>query len=307
MAFCIDPGEPVARAVRGVVEEQLVSAVHEARDTGCNPHTAVHEVRKRCKKMRGVLRLARKALGKTYAKENACFRDAARNLSGTRDATALFECYERVCHQHAGNMDPLEFAPVRTGLVARRDAAATQTGDVRAALDEVAAALDAARARLQDWPFKAAGFDALGPGLARTYRRGRKGMKKAYDTQKGTAFHEWRKRVKYHRYHLALLRNTWTPVVGAAFSEVKYLSDLLGEEHDITLLNKVLRERPGDFGGESVVRDFVRIAKRQRADLRARARPIGLRVYAEQPASLRHRYAVYWEVHRAERQGMWDT
>jgi CHAD domain-containing protein len=303
MAFRIDPGQPVDQTVRELVTAQIEAALRDTRNTELDPHYVVHEARKRCKKVRGVLRLVRTALGGTYAEENAFFRDAARNLSAARDATAQIECYERVCRTLADNEDPAGFAPVRAGLDVRRNEAAAHRDDVRAALEDFAAAMGAARERLKHWSFEKKDFDAIGPGLARTFKRGRKAMKKAYSMQDGAAFHEWRKRVKYHRYHLALLRHTWEPVAGAFFNELKYLSDLLGQEHDITVLTETLREQPQDFGGEEIALAFAGIAERQQAELRARAEPIGLRVYAEKPAGLRRRYAAYWDTHRRERHG----
>ena len=46
----------------------------------------VHDVRKRCKKVRGLLRLVRPGLGPDYRRANADVRDAARELSSLRDA-----------------------------------------------------------------------------------------------------------------------------------------------------------------------------------------------------------------------------
>lgn len=50
----------------------------------------IHRARKRLKRARATLRLLRLAIGKpTYRRENAALRDAARPLSGVRDAAVL--------------------------------------------------------------------------------------------------------------------------------------------------------------------------------------------------------------------------
>ena len=52
----------------------------------------MHEARKDMKKLRALLRLARGELGEEiFGRENACFRDAARELAGTRDADVMLE------------------------------------------------------------------------------------------------------------------------------------------------------------------------------------------------------------------------
>ena len=57
---------------------------------------AIHDARKRLKKARAALRLARAALTKDeYRWENSALRDAARPLSDVRDAQALIDRLER--------------------------------------------------------------------------------------------------------------------------------------------------------------------------------------------------------------------
>jgi CHAD domain-containing protein len=55
-------------------------------------------------------------------------------------------------------------------------------------------------------------------------------------------FHEWRKRVKYYRYQLKLLRDFWKPVMEALRREAVKLSDDLGDDHDLAVLVEYLGE-----------------------------------------------------------------
>lgn len=59
------------------------------------------------------------------------------------------------------------------------------------------------------WRLEECGFPAIEPGLVRTYRRARKALRTAYATPTPEHFHEWRKRVNYHWYHLRLLCELW--------------------------------------------------------------------------------------------------
>ena len=51
--------------------------------------------------------------------------------------------------------------------------------------------------------------------------------------------HEWRKRTKDVWHHLQLLEESWQPVIGAVADEAHELSDRLGDEHDLTVLEGV--------------------------------------------------------------------
>ena len=54
--------------------------------------------------------------------------------------------------------------------------------------------------------------------------------------------HEWRKRTKDLRYALELLEPLWPDVMEAFAAEVDDLADLLGEDHDLALLEAFVRD-----------------------------------------------------------------
>ena len=68
--------DDVEQAVRRIACEQIDRALAEIDDDGLDFARKVHQVRKRCKKLRGLVRLVRPALD-AYGRENAAFRDAA--------------------------------------------------------------------------------------------------------------------------------------------------------------------------------------------------------------------------------------
>src|SRR3954454_2056088 len=95
MSYRIRPGSAVRANVRRLARRELdrsLAALAEPAELGL-PET-VHDVRKRCKKVRGALRLARPGLGREYARANAGVRDAARELSALRDAHATLATFD---------------------------------------------------------------------------------------------------------------------------------------------------------------------------------------------------------------------
>jgi len=68
MAYRLKKNETVGKGTRRIVREQIDRAADLTNDQ-MDRHEAVHQARKRFKKIRGSLRLVRSELGKTYGTE----------------------------------------------------------------------------------------------------------------------------------------------------------------------------------------------------------------------------------------------
>jgi len=294
MSYRLEARESVQEGVRRIAGEQVGKALALLDDASVDAHEKVHETRKRCKKVRGLLRLARPAFEDTYDRENDWYRDAARELSDLRDAQAFLECFDALMDRYEERVDRRRYAAIRATLVERRDALA-KAQDVHARLARVRDMLKAGHHRIDDWQLDEEGFAAFAPGAAKTYRRGREAMATAYDDPSGASFHEWRKRSKYHRFHCRLLRELWKPVLSSHRDEAKRLSDLLGDSHDIAALRSVLLDEEARFGCRENLGDLLELLEERRQELRAWARPLGRAVFAEKPKRWNDRLESYWQ------------
>ena len=284
-AYRIDPDEPlpaeIARVARGRIEHALDELLGE---TDSSPEDAIHEARKDMKKLRALLRLVRAELGKaTFARENACFRDAARELAGVRDADVMLETLAKL---------ELPAPELRARL--ERHRAHDGAGDRTAASLRAVGMLEAALARVPDWPLERDSFAALAGGLQRSYRRGRRDLRDVRSAPSVEALHEWRKRAKELWYHHTLLRKAWPPVMSAVAGEAHALADLLGDDHDLAVLGGWAVEH----GGEQPPELFEAI-ERRRGELQERALALGARLYAEKPGAYHHRLERLWDARRA--------
>ncbi len=80
MAYRFEQGAGSVEAnLRKIAASQINRAIAEIDDPDLEPHKTVHQVRKRCKKLRGLVRLVRDAFD-AYKVENVSFRDAAAQL-----------------------------------------------------------------------------------------------------------------------------------------------------------------------------------------------------------------------------------
>ena len=90
-SYRIRAGEDLTGEVVRVAEIQHDRAIEIMHDQSRGRHQAIHDARKRFKKLRCLFRLVREAAPDFYASENARIRDMARTLSTVCDATALVE------------------------------------------------------------------------------------------------------------------------------------------------------------------------------------------------------------------------
>jgi CHAD domain-containing protein len=283
------PAEGIVRIAEGRVDDALeqLRGAKKRRDRDA----AVHEARKDLKKIRSVLRLVRDDLGDSvYRRENVRFRDAARGLSGARDAEVKLKTLSSLRERFAHRLSDTRLTALVDALETEREQHARLADS---ALERVVAEIEAGRAAIADWPLKANDWSLLEPGIRRSYRRGRNRFADLRDEVSDEAVHEWRKRVKDHWYHLRLVRDAWKPVLAAAADEAHELSDLLGDHHDLAVLRDHAIELRELLSGDELERLLGSISERQ-DQLAGDALPLGERVYAEKPKQLTERVRSYW-------------
>ncbi|MDO8861036.1 CHAD domain-containing protein [Haliea sp. E1-2-M8] len=302
MSFKFEIGESAGDGIRRMAREQMDKALAEIVDSGLDRHGTVHQLRKRCKKIRALLRLARGDLDngcQVYKRENDCFRDAARSLSYVRDAEALLETYDRLIDTFAKQSNRQRLKKVRDVLEERKRKVVEDGIGLDGRIEAFAATILEARKRAGDWPI-GDGFDSLAPGLQETYARGRKAMKRVADKPGTENFHQWRKRVKYHLYHVRVLRPIWDDVLDEWRDALEDLGDDLGDDHDLAVFGKTLSEEQERFESNRDLQALLGLSDRRRAQLQARAFPLGQRLFAEKPRHLVRRFEAYWEASLAD-------
>jgi len=285
MAYRLASSDPsVECAIRRIATEQIAAAVQAIEDPAVESGSAVHEVRKACKKLRGVLRLVRCEF-KNYAAENAAFRDIAAQSSGLRDADILIATHEALVTRYAAQVDRRSLAPIRRRLTLRRNACAAAQ-DPTALLSSCRSDLLAAAERAGHWRLQAEGFDALQGGLRKTFARARKCMHEARESPSAGNLHEWRKHCKHHWYHARLLGPIWPGPMRAHAQCAGELGEALGEHHDLAVFMQVISADDGAFGKPAPVEVMAGLARARQVSLETEAFALGERLLAQSPAAL---------------------
>ena len=300
MAFRILIDESMEAAVQRVAREQIDKAMGEIKDSELDRHKVVHQVRKRCKKIRGLLRLVRPRFKNNFDRENAWYRDAARPLSYVRDAQSIFETLDKLMEHFQDQIDREAFASVRQQLTDRRRQVTEDKGSLDKQLEEFLERMDEGRDRVAAWQLDKKGFKAVQGGLVKTYARGRTAMKQAYRDPSTEHFHVWRKRVKYHWYHMRLVQPVWPGPIKARCNEADALSDLLGDDHDLSVLRETLLEGDLDFGGQETIQALIGLISQRQIELRAKAKQLGDTLYTEPPKHFIKRLRSYWKAWQSD-------
>lgn len=269
------------RRIGGEQLEQAIASVDE--DGALEPR--VHDVRKRMKKLRGLIRLVRPVFP-DYQMENAHFRDTARSISGLRDAQVLGETLDTLLERHDDALDTQAFAEFRARIAA---SARDGSGDID--LAPVREALERARDRATGWTLHDTGWDAVAGGLTRTYRRARKGRKAREDAD----LHDWRKRLKYHWYHVRLLRDIWPDEMEAREAAANDAGELMGQYQDLVVLEAEVERGPLSDEAARILRGLIEQRKAERLDA---TREIAARLLADKPKALVARWGELWKAWR---------
>lgn len=297
--FELRPGHSFSSEIKRILLEQTDRAIWQLTTPGLDVDAAVHDARKGFKRVRGVLRLVRDDVGeKRFAELNALFRDAGRQLSDIRTSAVLSETLEKVHERFPRQLSEADVQRLTARLRAHHEALRDQVLPREALFSQVIVDLQRGRKLIESLPLQGNHFPS--PGLRRVYARGRRGLARCQTDPAVIHFHEWRKRVKYLRFHIRLLSPVWPPVLGSVTEEVVVLSELLGLDHDLAELYHTLTEHPelrlrGAEQGKS-----VRMIEIYRQELEARSFSMGVRLYAEKPGRFVSRMHAYWRAWQDE-------
>ena len=293
MAFKLKQGESAAKGITRIIGEEIDEAIRRAKVRRALPVENVHEIRKSVKKMRALLRLMRESLGeRTYRCESMFLRDVAHQLSDARDAQIMVEVYAKLTR--ANGADRARF-PASVGQALRRNRDAMNALVLaKSVLPQVGEELAQARPRIARAASVPDGWSSLEDGLRRAYRRGHRAFAEAYRHPTLETFHEWRKGVKDLHYDMRLLSPIWPVTLESLGDTTDTLGDLLGDDHDLGVLERFLRANARGFGGLRTLRGPLRAIARRRDELRSRAKPIGEALYQDRPRIFVERIEALW-------------
>lgn len=290
MAYAFDLSDiDAAAAVRRIAAEELGAALEELDDSALSEAKLVHGLRKHVKMIRGLIRLVRPNFP-GYDVENVALRDAARGISGLRDAEVL-----RSTLEHLAAKAPPEAADaldhLRAALAAHQQGA--RSGGGTEALESFRVAIQGVLLRVPEWKLRGKAFNLVEDGLATTWHNAKKGQRHALKSADADAMHEWRKRVKDHWYQSRLLSPIWPEVMAPHTATADDIGEWLGEHHDLAVFVDRLKTEPLSAPDRDTLAALA--AKRQKK-LEKKSHAAATRLFAGSERALLDRWGTWWQV-----------
>ena len=224
---------------------------------------AVHESRKRIKKLRALFRLTRNHIGEAaYQKLNHIMRAIAHSLSPLRDAAIRRETWHEFRPDCPDQISDAEFSMVAESLSHQSDQRIKTTALSR---NQYKKKLGLALALIKKTSLNRITKKELRKGMKKTHNRYQREYRKARQETTDESLHAWRKRSKDLLHQLDLLGHR-----GKRVEQLRELGKLLGADHDLAILkSRVLKISPGTF------QKLQKTIERKRADLQKAAWRLG--------------------------------
>jgi CHAD domain-containing protein len=238
----------------------------------------VHGARTRVKRIRALLALLHEDLGEPdFQLENRDLRQLGSALGPLREPAARVDSYDEARQHHESALpEQLRLALANEGEQAAQGAAAALV------LGQTKARLAAAQARVASWPSSGRELKSLLRGFHSCYAKARRAYQAALRSPTPEAMHALRRRTKRYQYQLQFLEPVHARRMRARRERAEALSELLGEHHDLFLLDSALGGT--NYGLDEAALSRVRhtLAKRERT-LRRHALSLARRLYRKRP------------------------
>jgi inorganic pyrophosphatase len=288
-AFALRPGKPFQKEVGRIVCRQLDKALGDLFRLGATADEAIHNVRKRFKRVRAVLRLVRAELGeRVYREENESLRDAAAAFSEVRNARVLVDAVEKL-RQRESDIPPAGFDALERFLKARQRDIHDRLARNVEAMDELREAIEQGRRRAGDWPLPRDGRRGVRRGLRRTCKAGSRALDDAEQETTSEHLHECRKQAKYLYHQVQMLERVAPPAVLNLAEQLHELEQKLGDDHDLGMLRvEVVACIAG--GLPDVNERLIALIDGWRKEIQENCLQQAQRIYREDATSLRHRF-----------------
>jgi CHAD domain-containing protein len=301
VGFRLKCDQTVSSEIRRIVLRQLELATSELTSVG-DPESdeAIHDARKRVKKIRAVIRLVRPVLDKTCRAEDSELRRVHQMLAPVADGHGVVEMLDALARRYKKSLPRKTVASMHANLLAREKRIGSETAAAHV-LQQASHALRVERRHVRHWRLKEEGFGAVEEGLKESVRRARKAMMTVWRRPTAHHYHTWRRHVKAHWFHVRLLEGRCGNHLMRYQRQLEALDGVLGEYHNLILLRDLM-VTDGSLSRQETAQCLRVIARYQRR-LRLHAHVLGARIYTEKPRRFVRRVKRLWQTTRVPRSG----
>jgi CHAD domain-containing protein len=295
MSYELRADETLGDGVRRIVRRQIKNAIEASKMKNNGKGSPVHETRKHLKKARAALRLVRGEIDRDlWKREDRCLGKVGQLISEVRDAEVRLQTVRQLREFARGKRRSFEETEELLSFELDSFLAAF-SGWPQEAEKRLGEALE----RIEDWPLNKLSCKRLRDNVQRTYKRGRRALKRAIEKTSAENLHAFRKREKELWYQLRLLRPLAPAVFKELNDELKTIGQYLGQVHDLAFVGQRLSSiGPARKQGHRILNALI---ESRTNELQYTAIALGERFYAERPRRFARRMSRYfsdWETAR---------
>ncbi len=262
-----------------------------------DPHKIVRKARKSILKIRAAIRIVRDTSG-FYKKENQFFRNESRKMSAIRDTTAVIETLDLLKEVYKEQLYNRAFKDIRKFLEEERAKETEKFLQEPNTLTKIANQLAKRREHMAGLEINVESFDEIKPSILRVYKRGAKAFDKSKATQSAKDFHQWRKRAKYLRVQLEMMKAIWPNILDVWDKELFNLTEVLGFHRDLLMLENKLAESRKKIKNLEGTNLLTTLILGQREKLQANALIAGEKLYALKAKEFVLLIEASWKAHK---------
>jgi CHAD domain-containing protein len=284
MAFALNPTRPIRRGLKRLVRKTLRRAGQDLRH---DPKSAVHEVRKRVKQVRAIVKVLQQTDAGSLAKDARRLRAAGQRLSILRDADAVIATFDHLRTRFPTRLPEHTYAIMRRQLV-RAKARIMRDARAEQSQAHVAHTLHAVCRSVKRWRVPAIEVLQWPALLKESYRASRTAMRRAQEETCPSELHRWRKRVKTLWYQLRVAE-LLAPGLRHEMRRFNQLQTWLGEDHDLYVMQETLADDGGLHQVPADVRTLAVMSSALQTALRRKSFTLGERLLADRPKAFARR------------------
>ncbi|GAB4048880.1 CHAD domain-containing protein [Spirosoma litoris] len=301
MAYAFKQKQSVAHNINRILKQEVQAALDALTNPGQLTGEMIHDIRKRIKKSRALIRLVRSELNKKdFQRENTYYRTIGQQLSSIRETTVMVKTLDRLRETQPDSMSPQLFTALHISLLHQQDQATGTFFEDLAQPKQLTKAFEQASQRFDGLSKCHNGFKAIAPNLKAIYRKTRKSLKVAVQAPTLNQLHELRKNVKTIWYFTRLLQPSWPGPFKAYAREFGRLGELLGNDHDFGLLAQMIESDHLRVRNKQSKETILAKLYEQRIQFQIQIFSLANHLLTEKTGDFVKRFRLQWKVWHAE-------
>jgi CHAD domain-containing protein len=273
MTFALRSEEPIAKGLKRSLRSDIKRALREL--DGLNSEGLIHELRKRIKRMRALLRLVRHDIGtKAFRCIDTRFQKAGKQLAELRDAEVLRTTADKLKNDRVVRFTRKDFHKLHEQLATRHSSALVQLLGKKHNVQRIKQHLKESKKTIGEWKLES-GWSLIRAGIMATYNTSQSCLKKAIADPSIENLHSWRKEVKCLWHQMQFIHALHARRISPLEKVLHELATALGDDHDLAILSQLITDNDDEADRSGFALTFAAGTMSKRGKLQEQAFKMG--------------------------------